>query len=176
MKRPSAGLWFLAGLTCAALGWIAGGLIGTVAGRTVLACGFTGAALGLLVRRYPLGGVAALACAATAGAGWALGPRLGSPLLAWPLAALVLGLAGAFLPQARLARIAAVVVTPFLGGLGFAAGAVGVVVVGLAANDARVMEQLLAGGAAGFGCASLGGLALIARWLDRRRAAEGSLP
>ena len=172
MGRHSVVAWPLVGLLSAALGWVAGGLIGGLLARTLLAGAFTAAGLGLLSRRPLLGGGAALV-AALAGAGaWVLGARLASPLLAWPAIALVVGVAGALMLTRRRARVAAVIGAPLLGTLGLVAGVVLVAFAGFAADDARVLGALLGGGAAGFGLGTLGALRLT-RWFEREPVREG---
>ena len=51
MKRPHAIVWSLAGLLAGAVGWLAGALVGSNMGRTVLAATAIAAVVGLLARR-----------------------------------------------------------------------------------------------------------------------------
>jgi hypothetical protein len=173
MGRRSVVAWSLVGLLSAALGWVAGGLIGGLLARTLLAGVLTAAGLGLLSRRPLLGGGAALAAALAGAGGWFLGLRLASPLLAWPVIALVVGAAGALVLTRRAARVAAVIGAPVLGTLGFVAGVAVVACAGFATDDARVLGALLGGGAAGFGLGTLGWLRLTARWFEREAVREG---
>jgi hypothetical protein len=173
MARHSVVTWSLWGLLSAALGWAAGGLIGGLLARTLLAGVFTAAGLGLLSRRALLGGVAVLVAALAGGGCWLLGVRVASPLLAWPAIALVVAAAGAFVLTRRAARVAAILAVPLLGSLGFLVGAILVAFAGFLANDARILGALLGGGAAGFGLGTLGGLRLMARWFEGVPVREG---
>jgi Co/Zn/Cd efflux system component len=97
-----------------------------------------------------------------------------SPVLAWPVAGLVIGVAGAFAFRRRRAKIAFIVAAPLLGSIGVLAGMLAVFLTARGLNDSRVAAQVMLGGAAGFGLLVMAGAAIVGRWLDRSRAAGGA--
>ena len=169
-RRQPLLLWPLAGLGFSALGWIAGGFLGSWAPRTACAVGATAIALGLLNRQPRaalLGGVSA---AMVSLAAVQVGEFFFSPLLAWPVAGLVIGVVGAFAYRRRRARIAFVVGAPFLGSVGVLAGMVVTFLAAMRLYDSRVAAQIMLGGAAGFGLLLMAGAVIASRWLDATQA------
>jgi len=170
-RRHPLLLWALAGLGCSALGWIAGGFLGSWAPRTACAVGATAIALGLLNRQPRVALVGAVSAAAVSLAAVQIGEFFFSPLLAWPVAALVIGVVGAFAFRRRRARIALIVGAPLLGSIGFVAGMLATFFTARGLNDPRLAAQMLLGGAVGFGLLLMTGAAITGRWLDATRAA-----
>lgn len=166
-------LWLVAGLLFSALGWTAGGFLGSWAPRTVCAVAATALALGLLNRRPGVALVGAVIVAVVSLAAVRIGESFFSPLLAWPVAGLVIGVMGAFAFRRRRARIAFIVSAPFLGSIGFLAGMIGTVLAAMGLEDSRVLAQFMLGGAGGFGFLLLAGAAIVGRWLDAARTAGG---
>ena len=164
-------LWVVAGLGCSALGWIAGGFLGSWAPRTACAVGATALALGLLNRQRGAALVGALSAAFVSLVAVLIGESFFSPLLAWPVAGLIMGVMGAFAFRRTRARIAFLVGAPFLGSLGFLAGVIGTLLAATGLNDSRVSAQFMLGGAVGFGFLLLAGAAVAGRWLDAARTA-----
>jgi hypothetical protein len=174
MRRLSSGLWALVGLAAAPAGWFLGGLLfGSFLARTIGALTLLALAFGLLARGPRFAATVALAIAAASAAAYTTGARSATPLLAWPVAALLIGLAAAYVSQRTRARVVALVAAPLLGGAGFILGAAAVMMTGFGLNAARVLEQFLAGGAAGFGLATLGGLRLLSHWTEGKAVAGG---
>jgi hypothetical protein len=169
-RRPLL-LWALAGLGFSALGWIAGGFLGSWAPRTACAVGATAIALGLLNRQPRAALVGAVSAAIVSLAAVQIGESVVSPLLAWPVAALVIGVVGAFAFRRRRARIAFIVGAPLLGSAGFLAGMLATLLTAMALNDSRVSAQIMLGGAVGFGLLLMVGAGIAGRWLDAARAA-----
>jgi hypothetical protein len=165
-------LWPLAGLGFSALGWIAGGFLGSWAPRTACAVGATAIALGWLNRQPRAALLAAVSAAIVSLAAVRIGESYFSPLLAWPVAALVIGVVGAFAFRRRRARIAFIVGAPFLGSAGFVAGMLATLLIAMKLNDSRLSAQILLGGAVGFGLLLMAGAAIVGRWLDATRAAK----
>jgi hypothetical protein len=166
-------LWVVAGLGCSALGWIAGGFLGLWAPRTACAVGATALALGLLNRQRGAALVGALSAAIVSLAAVLIGESYFSPLLAWPVAGLIMGVMGTFVFRRTRAKITFLVGAPFLGSLGFLAGMIGTLLAAMGLNDSRVSAQFMLGGAAGFGFLLLAGAAVAGRWLDAARTAGG---
>jgi hypothetical protein len=164
-------LWPLAGLCFSALGWIAGGFLGSWAPRTACAVGATAIALGWLNRQPRTALLAAVSAAIVSLAAVRIGESYFSPLLAWPVAALVIGVVGAFAFRRRRARIAFIVGAPLLGSVGFLAGMLATLLIAMKLNDSRLSAQILLGGAVGFGLLLMAGAAIAGRWLDATRAA-----
>jgi hypothetical protein len=164
-------LWPLAGLCFSALGWIAGGFLGSWAPRTACAVGATAIALGWLNRQPRAALLAAVSAAIVSLAAVRIGESYFSPLLAWPVAALVIGVVGAFAFRRRRARIAFIVGAPLLGSVGFLAGMLATLLIAMKLNDSRLSAQILLGGAVGFGLLLMAGAAIAGRWLDATRAA-----
>ena len=164
-------LWALAGLSFSALGWIAGGFLGSWAPRTACAVGATAIAQGLLNRQPRAALVGAVSAAAVSLAAVQIGEFFFSPLLAWPVAALVIGVVGAFAFHRRRTRIAFIVGAPLLGSAGFVAGMLATFLTAWGLNDSRAAAQTLLGGAVGFGMLLMTGAAIAGRWLDATRAA-----
>jgi len=163
-------LWALAGLTFSASGWIAGGYLGAWYPRTACAVAATAIALGLL-NRQPRAALVGAAIAAIVGlAAVRFGESFVSSLLAWPIAALAIGVGGAFAFHRRRAKIALIVSAPFLGSIGFVAGMLATFLTARWLNDSRLASQLLLGGAVGFGLLLMTGAAIASRWLDATRA------
>ena len=169
-RRPPLLLWPLAGLGFSALGWIAGGFLGSWAPRTACAVGATAIALGLLNRQPRAALVGAVSTAIVSLAAVQIGHHFFSPLLAWPVAALVIAVVGAFAYRRRRARIAFVVGAPLLGSAGFLAGMLATFLAAMRLNDSRVAAEMLLGGAAGFGLLLMAGAAIASRWLDATQA------
>ncbi len=164
-------LWPLAGLGFPALGWIAGGFLGSWGPRTACAVGATAIALGLL-NRQPRAALVGGVSAAIAGLAAAqVGHYFFSPLLALPVAALIIGVVGAFAFRRRRARIAFIVGAPLLGSAGFLAGMLATFLAAMRLYDSRVAAQMMLGGAVGFGLFLMAGAAIASRWLDATRAA-----
>jgi len=156
-----------------ALGWIAGGLLGSWAPRTACAVAAVALVLGWLNRQpgAALAGAASAAIVSLA-AVW-IGESFISPVLAWPLGGLAFGVMGALAFHRRRARIAFIVAAPLLGAIGFVAGLLATMMVALWLNDSRVSGQVFLGGAAGFGFLLMAGAAISGRWLDATRKAGG---
>lgn len=166
-------LGVLAGLCFSALGWIAGGFLGAWAPRMACAVGATAIALGLLNRQPGAALVGAVSAAIVSLAAVRIGESFFSPLLAWPVAALVIGVVGAFTFRRLRARIAFIVGAPVLGSVGVVAGMLATFLAAMKLNDSRVSAQILLGGAAGFGLLVMAGAAIAGRWLDASRAPGG---
>jgi Na+/H+-translocating membrane pyrophosphatase len=103
-----------------------------------------------------------------------VGQSFFSPLLAWPVAGLVIGVVGAFAFRRRRTRIAFIVGAPLLGSAGFLAGMLATFLAAMRLNDSRVAAQIMLGGAVGFGLLLMAGAAIAGRWLDAPRAAGGA--
>jgi hypothetical protein len=103
-----------------------------------------------------------------------IGESFFSPLLAWPVAGLAIGVMGAFAFRRRRTRIAFIVGAPLLGSVGFLAGMLATLLAAMGLNDSRVAAQIMLGGAVGFGFLLMGGAAIAGRWLDATRAAGGA--
>jgi len=170
-RRHSLLLWPLAGLGFSALGWIVGGFLGSWAPRTACAVGATAIALGLLNRQPRAALVGAVSAGIVSLAAVQIGEFFFSPLLAWPVAALVVGVVGAFAFRRRRTRIAFIVGAPLLGSAGFLAGMLATLLIAMRLNDSRVAAQIMLGGAVGFGLLLMAGAAIAGRWLDATRAA-----
>jgi hypothetical protein len=164
-------LWALAGLAFSALGWIAGGFLGSWAPRTACAVGATAIALGLLNRQPRIALVGAVSAAIVSLAAVQIGEFFFSPLLAWPVAALVIGVVGALAFRRRRTRIAFIISAPLLGSAGFLLGMLATFLAAMQLNDSRVAAQTMLGGAVGFGLLLMTGAAITGRWLDATRAA-----
>ena len=167
-------LWPLAGLGFSALGWIAGGFLGSWGPRTACAVGATAIALGLLNRQPRAALVGAVSAAMVSLAAVQVGQSFFSPLLAWPVAGLVIGVVGAFAFRRRRARIAFIVAAPLLGSVGVVAGMLVIFLTAMGLNDSRVAAQIMLGGAVGFGLLLMAGAAIVGRWLDASRTAGGA--
>jgi len=167
--------WIVAGLVFSALGWIAGGYLGSWAPRTACAAGATALALGWLNRRPGAGLMGAVAVAMVGLAAVWIGESFFSPLLAWPVAGLAIGVLGALAYRRRRARIIFIVAGPILGSVGVFAGMVATFLIAAGLNDSRVSAETMLGGAVGFGLLLLTGTALAGRWLDAIRAPGGGL-
>ncbi len=167
-------LWAVAGLGFSALGWILGGFMGSWAPRSACAVGATAIALGLL-NRQPRAALLGAVCAAMVSvAAVQLGHSFFSPLIAWPVAGLAIGVVGACAFRRRRAKIAFIVAAPLLGSVGVAAGMLVTFLTAMGLNDSRVAAQTMLGGAVGFGLLLMTGAAVAGRWLDARRAAGGA--
>jgi hypothetical protein len=173
MKRLHGVIWSLLGLLAAGVGWTAGGLVGSNMGRTVFAATLTAVALGLLARRPRVALLAGLATATAASLAFFVGRTTITPLIAWPVAGLVIGLGSLALLRRPRARVAAVVATPLLGLLGFVLGVIVTAFAGMAANDPVLAGQFLWGGAAGFGLLTVATFRVLAACLDRVPASTG---
>lgn len=172
--RRSLLLWVVAGLGFSALGWIGGGFLGSWAPRTACAVGATALAVGLLNRQPGAALVGALSGAIVSMAAVRIGESLFSPLLAWPVAGLVIGVVGAFAFRRRRARIAFLVGAPLLGSVGFLAGMLAIFLISMGLNDSRVAAQIMLGGAVGFGFLLMAGAVIAGRWLDATPPAGGA--
>jgi len=163
-------LWAIAGLGFSALGWIVGGFMGSWAPRIACAVGATAIALGLLNRQPRSALLGAVSAAVVSLAAVQVGESFFSPLLAWPVAALVIGVVGAFAFRRRRTRIAFIIAAPLLGSVGVVAGMLAVFLTARGLNDSRVAAQIMLGGAVGFGFLLMAGAAVVGRWLDASRA------
>jgi len=172
-RRHALALWPLAGLGFSALGWVAGGFLGSWAPRTACAVGATAIALGLLNRQPRAALVGAVSAVIVSLAAVEIGEVFFSPLLAWPAAALVIGVTGAFAFRRRRARIAFLVGAPLLGSAGLVVGMLATFLTARGLNDSRVAAQIMLGGAVGFGLLLMAGAAIAGRWLDGSREAGG---
>lgn len=164
-------LWLVAGLGFSALGWIAGGFLGSWNPRMACAVAGTAFALGLLTRNRGAALVGAASAAMVAMVAFRIGLSFYTPLIAWPVAGLVIGVMGAFLFRRRRARIAYIVCAPFLAFLGFLAGMLATLLFAWGVNDPRVSAQFMLGGAGGFGFLLIAGAAIAGRWLDNTKKA-----
>ncbi len=173
MNHSRAIVWSLLGLAAGGLGWAAGVVIGSNMGRTVLAVAFTAIALGLLARRPRLAVFAGLATAAAAALAFVVGRATVTPLIAWPVAGLAIGLCSLPLLKRTRARVAAAVAAPLFGSLGLVLGMVAMIVTGMVRNDALILGQFLCGGAAGFGLLTLTTVRVLGGRLDRAPASTG---
>lgn len=171
MRRFSFLAWLVLPPVTSALGWILGGLFGSYLPRTVLATIGAAIALDLLSRN----GRIVWTCVAVALASLAaflFGLRVVTPLLAWPVAALAMGVSASFTLTRRWAKIASVAIAPVLGVAGFVLGISVIVFLGFARDDNVLLGQFLLGGSAGFGLFTVLGLAMIRRWLDHTPVRE----
>jgi len=134
-------LWVVAGFCVSALGWLAGGLLGSWAPRTACAVGAVALALGFLLRRPGAALIGAVSTVVVSLVAVKMGESFFSPLIAWPLAALVIGAMGWFVFRRRRARISFMVGAPFLGSIGFLAGMLATFFAAMALNDSRVSAQ-----------------------------------
>lgn len=166
-------LWAVAGLGFSALGWFAGGFLGSWAPRTACAAGATAVALGMLNRQPGAALVGAVSAAMVSLAAVQSGESFVSPLLAWPVAGLVIGVVDAFAFRRRRTRIAFIVGAPLLASAGFLAGMLATLLTAMGLNDSRVAAQIMFGGAVGFGLFLMAGAAIAGRWLDASRVAGG---
>lgn len=173
MERRHVLVWSLAGLLAGALGWLAGALVGSNMGRTVVAATAIAAVAGLLARRPGLALLTALATAAAATAAYLLGSTVITPLIAWPVTGLVIGLSSLGLLGRTRARVATAIAAPLLGTAGFLLGLMATGFTGFAVNEPRVLGQVLGGGAAGFGLLTLTTIRLLGARLDRVAVAKG---
>ena len=170
MPRMSRRTWWLIGFLSATLGWAVGGLFGTFLPRLVMAVAATGASFGLLLGSMRITIIAAVAAAAGGVTFWTIGSRAFSPLIAWPMAALCIGLAGSVHLRSNRSRIEMALLSPILGLLGFGGGVAVVGLAGLVFSDSVVLGEFMIGGAAGFGLAVVDGLLnMIGK--DRRQSA-----
>ena len=167
-------LWALAGIGCPALGWVLGGFLGSWAPRTACAVGATAIVLGLLNRQPRAALVGAVSAVIVSLAAVQIGHSIVSPLLAWPAAALVIAVVGAFAFRRRRAMIAFVLGAPVLGSVGFVAGMLATFLTARGLNDSRLAAQTLLGGAVGFGLLLMTSAAIAGRWLDATRADGGA--
>ncbi len=163
MRWLSILLWSLVGLISASVGCLAGGLLGSFWPQTVIATTAAGAAFGFLIGRQRLVVLAAAAAATVSFLAFYLGTFTVSPLLAWPLAGLAIGLAALPALPSRRAKIGAVVSAPILAGVGFACGSALVAFAGLSLDNSQWVARFMLGGAAGFGFLVLAGMR-IATW------------
>ncbi len=173
MGRPHAVVWSLLGLVAGACGWWAGGLIGSNLVRTIAATMAIAVTFGLLARRPRLALVAGLATGVGAGVAFFAGRTLVTPLIAWPIAGLALGLCSLALLRRTRARVVTLVATPILGALGFLLGMVATIFAGMGANNAILLGQFLGGGAAGFGLLAIATIRILGARLDRVPAVTG---
>jgi hypothetical protein len=168
MHRFSLPVWALAGFVAGGVGWSLGGLIGSFLPQTIAATAATGAAVGLLARLPRTALAAALAAGLTAAVFFLAGGRVLSPLLAWPAAALAIGLIAAAFPQGRRQQIISVLAAPLLGSIGMVAGAAALFLTGIAVNSSHILGHFMWGGAAGFGLLTAASLRIAgARWASK---------
>ncbi len=166
-------LWIVAGLSFSALGWSAGGFLGSWAPRTACAVGATALVLGWLNRRPGAALVGAVTASIVSLAAVRIGESFLSPLLAWPVAGLAIGVMGMFVFRRRRARITFLIAAPLLGSVGFLAGMMATFLAAVGLNDSRVSAQTMLGGAVGFGFLLITCAAIAVRWLDAPRTAGG---
>ena len=166
--------WAVAGFGFSALGWIAGEFVGSWAPRIACAVGATAFAVGLLNRQPRAALLGAVSTAMVSLAAVQVGQSFITSLLAWPVAALVIGAVGAFAFRRLRTRIAFVVAAPLLGSVGVVAGMLAVFLTARGLNDSRLAAQSMLGGAAGFGLLVMASAAIIGRWLDGSRATGGA--
>jgi hypothetical protein len=164
-------VWTIVGVGFPVLGWVVGGLLGAWTPRIACAAGATAIAVGLLNRRPGAALVGAISAAILSVVAVQIGELFFSPLLAWPVAGLVIGAVGAFAFRRRRAKIAFVIGAPLLGSVGVLAGMVGTFLVAKQLNDSRLAAQILLGGAVGFGLLLMACAAITGRWLDATRTA-----
>jgi len=167
MRWLSVLRWSLVGLVSAAVGCLAGSLLGSFWPQTVVATTFAGAAFGLLVGRRRLAVIASGAAAVVSLLAFYLGNFAVSPLIAWPLAGLAIALAALPVLSTRRAKIGAALSAPILAGAGFACGAALVAFAGLSLDDSQWVARFMLGGAGGFGFLVLAGMR-IATWRATR--------
>jgi hypothetical protein len=163
MQRLGVTSWGLVGLAAAMLGWALGGLAGSFPPRIAGAVLLTAVACGLLLGRGGAIWIGAPVTALVAGLAYRGGSFVASPLLAWPAAALAIGLWAAAGVEGWRPRVGLAALPPALGTLGFVLGLVAVVFAGMSLDSGRCVAQLMLGGAAGFGFGTL-----IAVWMARR--------
>jgi hypothetical protein len=176
-RQPYSGRRLLLSIVFAfafsALGWMAGGWLGSWAPRTACAVAAVALVLGWLNRQRSAAIAGAAGAAIVSLAAVWMGESFFSPVLAWPLGGLAIGVMGALAFHRPRARIAFIVAAPLLGSLGFLAGVLATMLVALWLNDSRVSGQIFLGGAAGFGFLLMAGAAIAARWLDATRRVGG---
>lgn len=164
MRRLTFIVWALVGLAAAAVGWALGGVAGGFWPRTVLAAAFAAGALGLLMGRARFAVGLGFLVAAAAAAGYLLGTKVFSPVIAWPIAGLVMGVAASSLVARLRSKIILIVLAPTLAMLGFILGAAGVALYGtIVAKDGRIASEFMMAGAAGFGLLALGFFGIVRR-------------
>jgi len=173
-RRHRVLLWAAAGLVFSVLGWVVGGFMGSWAPRIACAVGATAIALGLLNRQPGAAVVGAVSAVIASLAAVKVGQFFFSPLVAWPVAGLVIGVVGAFAFRRLRSRITFIVAAPLLGSIGAVAGMLAMFFTAMGLNDARVAAQTTLGGAVGFGLLLMVGAAIVGRWLDGTRAAGGA--
>jgi len=167
-------VWIAAGVGVSAVGWIAGGCLGSWAPRTACAVAATALTVGLLNRQPGAAILGAMSAAIVSLAAVRIGESFYSSLLAWPAAGLVIAVMGAFTFRRLRARIVFIVGAPLLGSVGFLAGMIATLLAAMGLNDSRVSAQFMLGGAVGFGFLLMAGAAITGRWLDGTRAAGGA--
>ena len=167
-------LWAVAGFGFSALGWIAGGFVGSWAPRIECAVGATAIAVGLLNRQPRAALLGAVSTAMVSLAAVQVGQSFFSPVLAWPVAGLAVGVVGAFAFRRLRTRIAFILAAPLLGSVGVVAGMLAVFLSARGLNDPRLAAQTMLGGAACFGLFVLASAAILGRWLDGSRATGGA--
>ena len=158
MRSLSVLFWALVGLLSAVVGCFLGGLLGSFWPQTVIATSAAGAAFGFLTGRRRLVLVAAGAAAAVSLVAFFLGTFAVTPLVAWPLAGLAIGLGGLPVLPTKRAKIGAAISAPILGGAGFALGAALIAFAGLSLDNSQWVAKFMLGGAAGFGFLVLAGM------------------
>lgn len=166
--------WAVAGFGFSALGWIAGGLVGSWAPRTACAVGATAIAVGWLNRQPRAALLGAAGTAMVSLAAVQVGQFFFSPVLAWPAAGLAVGVVGAFAFCRLRTKITFIVAAPLLGSIGVVAGMLAVFLAARGLNDSRLAAQTMLGGAACFGMFVMASAAILGRWLDGGRATGGA--
>ena len=151
MRRFSFVLWALVGLAAGAVGGMLGALLGGFWPTIVVAAAGVSVALGLLMRRPRFAVLAGLLVAVASAAAYLLGTRLFSPVIAFPIAGLVLAVAVSSVVTGRRRKILLIVLSPILAFVGFIAGTAALVVFGAWAEDGRIVAYFIFGGGAGFG-------------------------
>jgi len=129
--------------------------------------------MGLLTRDFRTGLLGGLAAGVTAALAFLVAGRLVTALLAWPASAFALGIVATFLLSRRRARVATALSSPLFGMAGFIFGAGILIAPGAGFNDSRLVAEFMPAGAAGFGLFTLGGIRMLAGWLDRAPKAAG---
>ncbi|RPI23028.1 MAG: hypothetical protein EHM61_20760 [Acidobacteria bacterium] len=161
MRWASFFIWSIVGFLSGILGCSVGGLVGSFWPQTVLAAAASAAVFGLLIRQWRLAIIAGAVAAAITAAAFPLGALTVTPLLAWPVAGLGIGLVAFFVLRTSGAKVVVLLLTPVLAGIGFGGGAALLAFIGMMLNDSELVAHFMLGGAAGFGFLVLGGLRVV---------------
>lgn len=162
-------LWLVASFGFMVLAWEAGGLLGSWAPRTAFATGVIALAVGWLNRQPGMSLLGAASSAIVSLAAARIGESFFTPLLAWPIAGLVIGVMGAFAFHRLRARIAFIIAAPLLGSLGLIAGIAAAMAIAMELYEPRVSAHFMLGGAVGFAFVLMVCAIICGRWLDATR-------